>query len=164
MLREALEGICSLERRPQRATQVLVEQVPQRHGLDPLGINCLGSLSCFQPFPHFNDVRRMAPDRPEVIELSVVLGGVRINFRSIVQMKRDCLVIGGKFESGELAKQHFGRERLVVIIDEVVEPKTVPREADFTIWVPVQPRRQQGDQGVGSIHARLSAGYFPSRD
>jgi hypothetical protein len=68
----------------------------------------------------------MAPDRPEVLKLSLVPGDIRVNFRSVIQIKRDCFVNRGKFEGGELAKQHLGRESLVVMINEVVQSEAVP--------------------------------------
>ncbi len=45
---------------------------------------------------------------------------------------------GRQFQRGELAKDHLGRETLIVIVDEVIESDPVPDQADFVVGVPVQ--------------------------
>ena len=74
----------------------------------------------------------------EVIQLRLIVRHVTIDFVSVVEIKRNDLVDDRQFQCGELAKDHLGRETLIVIVDEVVESDPMPNQADFPIGVPVQ--------------------------
>ncbi len=80
----------------------------------------------------------MGADAAQVIQLRLIVGRVTIDFLEMVEIKRNDLVDGSQFKCGELAKDHLGREPLIVMVDEVIEPDPVPNDADFTIRVPVQ--------------------------
>jgi hypothetical protein len=99
----------------------------------------------------------MAPSGPELLNLAFVPADARITLRPSVEIERDRFVDRREFESGELAEQHLRSVPLVVIINEMVQSEPVPQETNFTILVPMQPRRQLGNQGIRSIHEWLSA-------
>jgi hypothetical protein len=56
----------------------------------------------------------------------------------MVEIESNDLVDGREFQGGELAKDHLGRETLIVIVDEVIESDPVPDQTHFIIGMPVQ--------------------------
>jgi hypothetical protein len=96
-----------------------------------------------------------------VIQLRLIIRDVTIGFISVVKIKCNDLVDNRQFQCGELAKNHFGRETLIIVIDEMVKSDPVPDQADFPIGVPVQTRGQQPDQRVGGDIRVLSGRLWP---
>jgi hypothetical protein len=80
----------------------------------------------------------------------------------MVEIESNDLVDGREFQGGELAKDHLGRETLIVIVDEVIESDPVPDQTHFTIGMPVQADGQQPDQRVGGRHQGASRTGVPS--
>ena len=110
------------------------------------------SLRAFQLLSQLGYAGRMRADAAEMIQLRLIVRHVTVDFISVVEIKRNDLVDGSQFQCGELAKNHLGRETLIIIIDEVVESDPVPDQADFPVGVPVQAVGQQRDQRLEEEH------------
>jgi hypothetical protein len=93
---------------------------------------------------------------PDSINLALVLCGLVIDLVSMIEIEHDHLVDERELQSRKLTKKHFGREPLIVIINEVIKPDPVSRQADFTVRVPVQARGQLADQRFGAVHEAFS--------
>jgi hypothetical protein len=140
--RASTPRVTSLERRPERSSQVLVKSVTQRHRLNSVGVDRLREFASRKPLSQLGHTRRVLAADPESINLSLVLSDIAIDFVSVLEIKHDHLVDERELQGGKLTEEHLGREPLIVIINEVIKPDPVSCQADFTVGVPVQAGRQ----------------------
>jgi hypothetical protein len=114
----------------------------QGHRLSSLNVDRLRELAGLKPLSQLGDTRRVLAAGPESINLGLVLSDIAIDLVSVLEIKHNHLVDERELQCGKLTEEHLGRKPLIVIINEVIKPNAVPCQANFSVRVPVQTRRQ----------------------